>query len=115
MEEKRSNWFERVLDIRDVRYFLPATAGDPIPVLEDIPSGAKTDPQATGYDYTAAARATGHPKARQAKVTQLLLSRPQHNFGLSRRVVAPTSIWSPTRTKFHGRYNEIRKISLRRD
>lgn len=55
MKKETSNRSRHIPDIRDVRYVLPATAGHPVPVLEDIPGGAETNPQATRHDHTATA------------------------------------------------------------
>lgn len=57
--------FVLLADIRDMRYILSATAGHPYPLLEDIPGGEKTDPEAARHDDPAAEGAQGHPQACQ--------------------------------------------------
>lgn len=55
-------------DFRNLRDVLCSAASYFIPVLEDIPSGAKEDQEEARHHSSAAARTKGHPQARHEKV-----------------------------------------------
>lgn len=89
-QEKKINY---LADFRDLRDVLCSAASYFIPVLEDIPSGAKEDQEEARHHSSAAARTEGHPQARHEKVVTFLfpswflLSRYQNLYLNLKRVI----------------------------
>lgn len=72
-EKKIYIYVNYLSDFRNLCDVLCSAASYFIPVLEDIPSGAKEDQEEARHHPTAAAWTKGHPQARDEKVVAFLL------------------------------------------